>query len=319
MAEPFEFTPYRDTDEAAWNALVASSPNGTFLIDRRFMGYHASRFEDASLMIHRRGRLVAVLPANRVGTKVSSHAGLSYGGLILADTLGAQATWDLLAGLRAHWRAQGVEQMLYKTVPSIYHRLPCEDDRYALLRCGAHLVRRDALSVIGPTPAHWLPRRRRAITQATRQRAGLAFSSQHGASADWSAFWPLLAAELQARHGSQPVHDADEIALLASRFPGEIGLHMARLDGQLVAGLVTFDSPLVSHLQYMAANEDGRRCAALDLLLEQAIARAQAAARWFDFGHSNEDQGRVLNAGLAFYKESFGASTVVHDHYLLPC
>ena len=68
MAEPFEFTPYRDTDEAAWNALVASSPNGTFLIDRRFMGYHASRFEDASLMIHRRGRLVAVLPANRVGT-----------------------------------------------------------------------------------------------------------------------------------------------------------------------------------------------------------------------------------------------------------
>jgi len=82
---------------------------------------------------------------------------------------------------------------------------------------------------------------------------------------------------------------------------------------------VLFETATVSHLQYMAADEQGRRCAALDLLLEQAIARAQASGKWFDFGHSNEDDGRVLNAGLAFYKESFGASTVVHDHYLLPC
>jgi hypothetical protein len=319
LAEHFEFTPYRDADEAAWNALVSASPNGTFLIDRRFMGYHAGRFEDASLLVRRRGRLVAVLPANRVGVQVASHAGLSYGGLIFADTLGAQATWDLLADMQAHWRGQGVAQFLYKTVPSIYHRLPCEDDRYALLRCGAQLVRRDALSVIGPTPGHWPPRRRRAITRAMRQRAGLGLVSLQGAGADWAAFWPLLAAELQARHGSRPVHSAEEIALLASHFPAEIGLHAAQLDGHLVAGLVTFDTPTVSHLQYMAANDTGRRCAALDLLLEQAIVRAQAAARWFDFGHSNEDQGRVLNAGLAFYKESFGASTVVHDHYLLPC
>ena len=57
----------------------------------------------------------------------------------------------------------------------------------------------------------------------------------------------------------------------------------------------------------------------LDLLLEQAITGAQAQAKWFDFGHSNEDEGRLLNTGLSFYKESFGASTVVHDHYLLPC
>ena len=318
-ADEFEFQPYRAADEAAWNALVAASLNGTFLLDRGFMGYHADRFDDASLLIARRGKPVALLPANRQGARVASHAGLSYGGLILADTLGAQHTLGLMQALQAYWRGQGVTELLYKTVPHIYHRLPCEDDRYALLRCGAELVRRDALSVIGPTPSHWPPKRRRAITQATRHKPELGFASHHGADAPWEAFWPLLMQELQARHATQPVHTASEIALLAGRFPAGIGLHLAHWDGQLVAGMVIFETATVCHLQYMAADEQGRRCAALDLLLEQAIGRAQAAAKWFDFGHSNEDEGRVLNSGLAFYKESFGASTVVHDQYLLPC
>jgi Acetyltransferase (GNAT) domain len=323
MAEPFEFRRYRPSDEAAWNALVAASPNGTFLIDRRFMGYHAERHDDASLLVERKGRLVAVLPANRQGTRIVSHAGLSYGGLILADTLGAQALSDLLHALQAHLRASGATELLYKTMPSIYHRLPCEDDRWALWHCGAQLVRRDALSVIGPTPAHWPPRRRRAITGATRQRGELSFVSHQGApddsADDWAAFWRVLAQELQARHASQPVHSLAEIQLLAARFPQGIGLRLARWNGEVVAGLVLFDTPTVRHLQYMATDAQGRRCAALDLLLEQAIAQAQSEARWFDFGHSNEDQGKALNTGLAFYKESFGASTVVHDHYLLTC
>lgn len=323
LADPFDFRSYRDGDEAAWNALVAASPNGTFLFDRGFMGYHADRFDDASLLVERRGRLVAVLPAHREGPRLASHGGLSYGGLVLADTLGAQATWALLQALQQHLRAQGVRELLYKTVPAIYHRLPCEDDRYALLRCGAQLVRRDALSVIGPTPAQWPPKRRRAITQATRRRPELSMGSGPTAGAtadgDWAAFWPLLERELQARHGSRPVHTLSEIQLLAQRFPQQISLRLASWSGQVVAGLVLFETATVLHLQYMAADEQGRRCAALDLLLEQAIAQAQAGGKWFDFGHSNEDQGRVLNTGLAFYKESFGASTVVHDHYLLPC
>ncbi|MFO1338042.1 MAG: GNAT family N-acetyltransferase [Burkholderiaceae bacterium] len=323
FADTFEFRAYRDGDEAAWNALVAASPNGTFLFDRRFMGYHADRFDDASLLVERRGKLVAVLPAHRLGDRVASHGGLSYGGLVLADTLGAQATWVLMQALQQHWRNEGVRELLYKTTPAIYHRLPCEDDRWALLRCGAQLVRRDALSVIGPTPAHWPPRRRRAITQTTRQREELGFAAHSGASADaaadWAGFWALLDQQLQARHGSKPVHSLAEILLLAGRFPGRIGLRLARWSGRTVAGLVLFETDTVLHLQYMAADEQGRRCAALDLLLEQAIAQAQAGGKWFDFGHSNEDQGRVLNAGLAFYKESFGASTIVHDHYLLPC
>ena len=40
-----------------------------------------------------------------------------------------------------------------------------------------------------------------------------------------------------------------------------------------------------------------------------------AHKKFFDFGISNEAQGRKLNQGLSYWKESFGASTIVHDFY----
>ena len=68
-----------------WNDFVKKSKNGTFLFNRGYMDYHADRFRDCSLMIYRKGRLSAVLPANVVGDILYSHQGLTYGGFILND------------------------------------------------------------------------------------------------------------------------------------------------------------------------------------------------------------------------------------------
>ena len=323
MPHRFRFTAYTPADAPRWNALVARSPNATFLFDRGFMDYHAERFADHSVLAWREERLVAVLPAHRSGDQVASHGGLSYGGFIVAAPLGADAMLGLLQGLLAWLAGQGVQALLYKTVPHIYHQLPCEDDRYALFRLGAELVRRDVLSVIGPQPAQWPAARRRQITGAMRARQDFELVEHagcaDGSAADWAAYWQVLGEELAARHASAPAHALAEIQKLAARFPGQIRLHLARRGGAVLAGLVLFDTATVRHVQYMAASPEARRCAALDRLAEAAIAQAQAAGRWFDFGHSNEDQGRVLNSGLAFYKASHGASAVVHDHYRLRC
>jgi Acetyltransferase (GNAT) domain len=329
MPSRFRFTAYTPDDAPRWNALAAANPNATFLFDRGFMDYHADRFTDASLLIWREDRLVALLPAHRDGERLVSHGGLSYGGVLVAQPLGAEAMLALMQALQQHLAGQGVQTLVYKTVPHIYHRLPCEDDLYALFRCGATLKRRDVMSAIGPTPAQWPASRRRPVTGAMRARADFELRRHAGCSAetqaDWAAFWAVLSAELQARHQSAPVHSLAEISALAAAFPEQIELHLAQRPGavgeppEVLAGLVLFEAATVSHVQYMAASPAARRCAALDLLAERAIAQAQGRGKWFDFGHSNEDQGRVLNTGLAFYKESHGASAVVHDYYELPC
>ena len=39
--------------------------------------------------------------------------------------------------------------------------------------------------------------------------------------------------------------------------------------------------------------------------------------RWFDFGTSNERQGRFLNEGLYEFKSNFGGGGVAHEFYTL--
>lgn len=53
----------------------------------------------------------------------------------------------------------------------------------------------------------------------------------------------------------------------------------------------------------------------LDFLLGALLTHEFPQRPWFDFGVSNEEEGRVLNEGLVAYKEAFGARAVVHDFY----
>jgi hypothetical protein len=53
----------------------------------------------------------------------------------------------------------------------------------------------------------------------------------------------------------------------------------------------------------------------IDLLFHHLITEVFKNKPFFDFGTSNENQGKKLNNGLSYWKESFGASTIVQDFY----
>ncbi len=312
MAE-LSVAPYRADDADEWNAFVAASRNGTFLFDRRYMDYHADRFADASLIFRDGGRIVALLPANRVDDRLVSHGGLTYGGLVVGADAGMKTMAQVLAALLAHMEAEGLATLVYKAIPSIYHRAPAEEDLYGLFRLGARLVRRDLLTVVPPRGAAEISHGRRYVLKKLAKRDDVAVA----ASDDWAAFWDVLTARLEGRYAVRPTHTLDEIRLLAGRFPQAIRLLAGSLDGRLCAGLVLYETPTVIHAQYMAADDEARRVGVLDAIVERAVAEAAAAGKWFDFGTSTEDAGRFLNEGLAAYKESFGGRAVAQDFYEL--
>lgn len=310
----FEIVAYTPGEADAWNRMVAASRNGTFLFDRNYMDYHADRFLDASLMVRQGGEPLALLPASRRGDSLNSHGGLTYGGFVVDERMTTPLMLEMMAAVCGHLRDAGVRRWLYKTVPSIYHRIPAEEDRYALFRCGARLIRRDTLSVIPHARDARAPRqdrRRRGARKA--ERAGVAV----GPSDDWAGFWEVLAGRLGERYATRPVHTLDEIRLLAGRFPDRIRLYAATRGGCVLAGVVCYDTGTVLHAQYIAATSEGRECGAQDLLFAHLIDEVFATQRWFDFGISNEQDGHILNTGLIGYKEGFGARTVVHDFYEL--
>jgi hypothetical protein len=302
-------TRWRPELAGAWNAFNAGAANGHFLFDRNFMGYHADRFTDASLMVEDEGQIVGLLPLNRTGDEAWSHQGLTFGGLV-HDGLGAAAAMQALDACGEQLKAEGVKTLVYKAMPWIYAKRPSEQDLYWLFRRDAKLVRRDVSATIDYRARGRVSSRRdRGAKKAAK--AGLEFRR----SEDWAGYWRLLESVLGDRHGVRPVHTPEEIALLAGRFPERVALHVAALGDQVQAGVVMFCSDQVAHAQYIAVGPDGRETGALDGLFDHLIALHAGAHRHFDFGISTADQGRTLNEGLARQKEEFGAGAVVHDVY----
>ncbi|MDQ3160205.1 MAG: GNAT family N-acetyltransferase [Pseudomonadota bacterium] len=304
---------YRDGDGDAWNDFVRASKNGTFLFDRGYMDYHRDRFVDHSLVLRSDdGRVLALLPASEKDNALYSHAGLTYGGLILGNTTGSVAAIEMIEAIRGYLAGNGLAVLHYKTIPSIYHQQPAEEDRYALFRAGAVLARRDVLSVI-PREARIKYQERRARGVRSANKAGAEVTE----SQDFAAFWSVLEDTLRERFGVMPVHSLEEITLLHRRFPASIRLFEARVDGLPAAGCVIFETERVAHVQYIAAIDSGRKVSALDAVFDHLLRNIYPDKHFFDFGISNEDAGRVLNKGLVEQKEGFGARTIVHDYYTL--
>jgi hypothetical protein len=295
--------------EPAWNAFLATTRNATFLHDRRYMDYHADRFEDCSLILRETGEILALLPANRRGATVWSHQGLSYGGLLMPDALTLERTQAALGAVREHFATAGATEFFYKPVPRIFHRSPADEDLVALHRADASVSRRDNLSVV-EMAQRIRPRKGRRYGASKAGKAGIEIAR----SDDWRGFWRLLEATLGERHDARPVHSQEEIALLAGRFPENIALHIAGRDGELLGGTVIYATPQVARTQYIAASPAGLDAGALDLLFITLIEEAYASKRYFDFGASLDGAGGV-NAGLLDQKEGFGARAVVQDTY----
>ena len=318
---PLVARPYAPADAAEWDGFVAASPTGTFQHSRAFLGYHGDRFVDASLVLHdAAGRMCGVLPAAvdpGDATQVVSHAGATYGGLLLADTHGGLDAFEALEAVRVACVRAGFARLLYKSVPMHVHAGASQVDVYALWRAGASLCRRDLWNVIDLRRPRVVEKRRQRRLQ--RARDSDIRIVRDDTPAAYARFHPVLARTLADGHGVAPVHSAAEMTRLHDLFPERVALWLA-LDGggDLLAGEWIFDLGTVAHGQYGAATADGRERSAQDLLLHTLIEHhAGRGTPWFSFGASTESAGRVLNTGLFKYKASFGPGAVVQDFYML--
>lgn len=308
----FQIVRYSAEKSDEWNAFVAASKNGTFLFDRRYMDYHADRFADHSLMFYADGRLLAVLPAHVKGDTLCSHMGLTYGGLVMSPRLTAVQTLHLFRDMNDGLRAEGLRHVHYKCVPWVYHRLPAEEDLYALYHeCRARLVARDfATCIFVKANVRWERVRRRGIVRAAE--AGVTVER----SDSYADFWQLLTDNLGSKYGVKPVHSLQEIELLHSRFPQNIVLYQAVRQGQVLGGIVLYITPQVVHAQYSSATPEGKKLGVIDRLYDQIIHCDYADYPYFDFGRSTENaDGSGLNETLVFQKEGFGGRGICFDKY----
>jgi hypothetical protein len=302
---------YTEKDYKIWNDFVAQAKNATFLFHRDFMEYHKDRFEDYSLMVLEGEKLVAVLPANVSEQTLYSHQGLTYGGLVYDDKIKLTSVIQIFKSVLSFLNSSKMQKMQLKLIPSIYHQKPAEELNYILFLLEAQLIRRDTLAVIDLSKFNSLSKiRKRGVNTGIEN--GLVIKEVD----DFTDFWnEILIPNLEQKHQARPVHNLEEITRLKALFPEQIRQFNVYENGFIVAGTTIFESQTVAHSQYISGKKEKNELGGLDLLFYKLISEVFKNKCFFDFGISNEDQGKKLNEGLSYWKESFGANIIVHDFY----
>ena len=275
------------------------------------MEYHQDRFEDASLLVYKGQKLVALLPANKKGDTVYSHQGLTYGGLILGNKAKLTEVVAIFEAVLCSLKAKMFTSLILKQLPVFYGKQPAEELDYLAFVCKAKTIRVDTASVIAM--------RNRIPIQSNRtegvkkaQKQGLIIKEE----TNFDAFWKeVLLPNLATRHDATPTHTLQEITALQKSFPKNIRQFNVYQNDVLKGGATIFETDTVAHVQYISAGPDKQTLGTLDLLFAHLINEVFADKQYFDFGISNEEGGTKLNVGLNYWKECFGARTYVHRFY----
>jgi hypothetical protein len=310
---PGGYTVVRYTEERKqeWDKFVSAAKNATFLFARDYMDYHRDRFTDHSLLIFRDEVLVAVLPANlNADGSLISHEGLTYGGLVVSRGATLSEVLEFFHVLLRDLSRRKIGILRYKQIPGFYNTLPDEDGAYVLFLLEARLYRRDCAAVV--VQGDRLPYRK---GHQSLIKKAIQLGVQIVEEITFQPFLErVLAPRLAARYGTKPVHTLAELTQLAAHFPEQIRQFSAYCDDEILAGTTIYETPTVAHAQYGAVTDKGRQMGAQAYLFSTLIDQYQGK-RFFDFGISNENEGRVLNHGLLDWKEGFGARCYAHDFY----
>jgi len=304
----YQIRTYQKEDFALWNNFILEAKNATFLFNRNFMEYHSDRFDDYSLMVFDGQKLVAVLPANRVGNTVYSHQGLSYGSLVVRTDSRIKEYILLFKEVIKFLNETGIDVLEIKILPKIYNRTIADEIDYVVFLMDSDCFRADVYLTMD-SEINYMPNRNRKRALKIARGLNIEIREEN----DFDSFWnQILIPNLKERFGIEPVHSVTEIKKLALLFPNEIKLFNAYQNGVLKAGVVLFLTEKVAHFQYSSGGNDRNENAALDMLFDTLIQK-YSSKKYVSFGSSSENNGLKLNEGLAYWKESFGATTTVQS------
>lgn len=311
----FKVVPYQSSYHSLWNEFVAKAKNATFLFHRDFMEYHNDQFDDFSLMVYKEEVLIAVLPANKNEVGVYSHQGLTYGGIVVKNGIRMPDFTAVFRAILIYLNSYGIQELVIKEIPLFYTEQFSDEMKYLAFIMNAEVIRKDICSVIRLDRPFTVSKSvKRDVNNA--QRRGLEIERE----GDVDVFWKnILEPNLMRKFGKKPVHSVEEIQLLKKRFPNNIFQFNVLEDQKVIAGTTVFVTDRVVHAQYISIDHEVKKTGVLDFLYSALMEEYSDDKEYFDFGISNENEGRNINQGLLFWKEKFGAQIVVQEFIKFDC
>ncbi|WP_215907177.1 FemAB family protein [Kordia aestuariivivens] len=273
------------------------------------MEYHKDRYEDHSLLLFKKDKLVALFPANQQENCLYSHQGLTFGGLVLPKNIGADEVNQLLLSVMDYAKAENFQELIVKTIPEIYHTQKTNELLYFLSLQGK-LQSRNLVLAIDYSQEVQLHKTKRKHFDKNHV---LGFEIEENGS--FPEFWnDVLAPKLDSKYSAKPVHSLAEITKLATLFPSNIIQYNIKLEGEILAGITIFKHNNVVKSQYGANTTKGASLRALEYLFIYLIEKFEKEnMQYFSMGTVDADNEQGYNSGLLKQKEELGCVCFTQD------
>lgn len=318
---------YDEGNREKWDDFVMRhSANGTFQQTKNFLDYHGERFEDASLMIYKgNDTIVAVIPACTLiedGKKIfSAHAGSTFGGIVMADNFYDITHMEaVLHVLEDYLKQKGYSEVCLKCTSDIFAKQNGNLLYYFLFQKG--YTSYDEISFYidfsdykDDIASNFTAGRRRDYKYSLKH--DLAFRKLETIS-EIECFYGILCDNLR-KFDTVPVHSLEEIIdFKESRLKEIVEFYGVFREGCMIAGSMIFlFGDTVFHTQYLAADQGSLKMYPMNFMDYNLIKTAKARGfKYFSFGTSTHEHGKVFNRPLAEFKEGFGTQCGLNKTYV---
>ena len=316
---------YNTKNDNEWDDfIVKNSINGTFLHSRRFLSYHKDRFNDHSLIIKKGTNIVALIPACEIiedNKKVFySHKGSTFGGIVINRVYNNINHIDsILSILEQYLNDERFEKVVLKNTSEIF----CKDDsnlldyfyfKYNYQNYNELSLYIDFKKYDSIIENNFSASKRRDFKYSLKNN--LQFKKLKN-DYEINDFYKLLILSL-TNHNTKPVHSLEELLdFKKNRFTDIVEFYGVYYKDNLIAGSMVFNfDNTVFHTQYLASNHVYSSYYPMNFLNYNLIREAYINNfRFFSFGISTEEQGKVLNTSLAQFKEGFGTIGSINRSY----
>lgn len=311
---------YDDSFEKKWDTFIEKeSLNGTFLQSRNFLNYHPKeRFKDHSLVVLKgTNTIVAIIPAceiNEEGKKIFySHLGSTFGGIVVnRNSYNIKHIETIINSLEQYCIQNSFNEMILKNSSALFCKEKMDLLDYYFFKKNYQYY--DELSFY--VDCNKLPDDIVSAFSSGRRR-DYKYSLKNGfefkkleKDSEIEKFYNLLLGNLK-KFNKKPVHSLDEILEFKnSRLIDIVEFYGVYQKNNMRAGSMVFKfNKQVFHTQYLASDQNNLKLFPMEYLNTNLIRIAKEQEyKYFSFGISTEEHGKVLNEGLAQFKEGFGTS-----------
>lgn len=303
--------------------ILRMSTTGEFINTLNYLNYHPQdRFWNDSVLAadYGSGEIKGVMIAARTAEgEIISHPGTTFAGPVIDRTDSLEVSEKVMELILEYYESR-YNKIVIKKVPDCYTKQPFQLIDYILLRRGysygmsamANVINISQISSEDDIFAMFDSKRRNQVRKAVKGQ--FVFITEEGIRDD---VWENMNRTLMSKFDVKPTHTLEEIKKLEGLCPEHIKTYYVdTTDGEYGAFALVFLFKNVFHTQYLDVNYKCTGQYPNLLLIFDLIKEARRKGyRYFSFGASTEEDGKILNRGLYHYKAGYGGGDILLPIY----